>query len=552
MAAKKKAEKTKKVVPKKPAAKKKSTATKTTLPKKSRNFDGASKGKRLSRWKTQSTSANTESFLGIVTLRNRARDLRRNNPYARRGIEAITSNVVGDGILTQYRGSGAAALEAQWALWAESTEIDFDGRNNIYGLQALVMDAVAESGEVLVRERYDSSKDFPLQLQVLEADFLDTNRNETSTQTTNIIIQGIEFDKQGRRVAYYLFEQHPGSFDQQILGATVVSNRVPVSEVHHIYRMDRPGQARGITWLAPIVVRLKDLDDYEDAQLVRQKIAACFTAFIRDIGPDMTDADEECADEDLGDRVEPGIIEHLPPGKTVEFGNPPEVQNYEGYVTKVLQSIAVGIGVTYEVLTNDYSNVNFSSGRMGWIELGRNIKAWRERIMNAHFLNPIAKSFLRTAEVMGMPTSGITVVHVPPKREMIDPTKEVAATKEAIRAGLTTLSDELMAQGKDPEEHLEQYQKDLELLDELGLKLESDPRVSPNGQNTAQNSSQDTTQGGIDEEGQDKAAGSTSKSHVSAKILQQRTQFNGRSMDHGRESEAVDLVRGRLPRGTIS
>jgi lambda family phage portal protein len=460
----------------------------------SRKYEGASKSKRLSRWQTQSTSAIAEISQGLITLRNRSRDLRRNNPYAAKAIQVITSNVVGTGISTQFRGPNAKPIEDMWNAWAESKSIDFDGRNNIYGLQRLIMDAVSESGEVLVRKRISSVLNFPLQYQILESDFLDTTKTEPGT-AGNYVVQGVEFDPQGRRVAYFLYEEHPGSYNTGAIFSQK-SNRVPASDVKHIFRMDRPGQARGVPWLAPIIVRLKDLDDYEDAQLMRQKIAACFTAFIRDITADL-DSDEDCGD-DLSDRLEPGLIEHLPPGKMIEFTKPPEVQNYKEYTSTVLHSIAAGVGITYEALTGDLSQVNFSSARMGWLEFGRNLKAWREHVLIAHGLDPIAEDFLEIADIMGMNIQGVTYIHVAPTREMIDPTKEVPATIDAIRAGLTTLSDELMAQGKDPAQFLQQYKADQDLLDKLGLKIESDPRVAKdsgaqggvNGQTQDQNSGQ--------------------------------------------------------------
>lgn len=468
---------------------------------KSRKYEGASKSKRLSRWISESTSANTEIQGSLTVLRNRARDLRRNNPYAARGVQAITSNTVGCGISTQFRASGdVQKLEDLWAKWAETTAIDFDGRNNIYGLQRLALDAVVESGEVLVRKRFTAGLSVPLQYQVLESDFIDTTQVDAKTDKGNTIVQGIEFDSQGKRVAYWLFEQHPGSYDP-FFRSTLKSTRVPVDEVYHIYRMERPGQARGIPWLAPVIVRLKDLDDYEDAQLLRQKIAACFTAFIKDMSGEFAeDDDEDCEEVELAERIEPGLIEELPRGKEVQFSNPPEVQNYGQYVGAVLRAVAAGLGVTYEVLANDYSQVNFSSGRMGWIEFSRNIKSWQDHIIYPHMLDPIAKDFLATATILGIKTDGVGFVHVPPKREMIDPTKEIPATVDAIRAGLTTLSDEVMALGKDPKAHFAKYAKDMQELDKLGLKLSSDPRNPEGG---ARESNTENAEGGGNAKTQD-------------------------------------------------
>lgn len=457
---------------KKPKMKKASSKPK----EKTRKYEGASKKKRLSRWVAPSTSAITSISGGLVTLRDRARDLRRNNPYASRAIQVLTSNVIGPGIVTQFRFDGAPAVEIEnkWNEWAESKAIDFDGRHNIYGLQRLIFDAVAESGEVLLRKRFNAALSFPLQYQVLESDFLDTTRTEPGV-AGNYVVQGVEFDPQGRRVAYFLFENHPGGYDSANFSFSQKSNRIPASEVRHIFRQDRPGQARGVTWLAPVIIRIKDLDDYEDAQLMRQKIAACFTAFVRDISGDFAEEDEDCDEEELGDRLEPGIIEHLPTGKTIEFTKPPEVQGFKDYKVTVLQGIAAGLGITYEALAADYSNVNFSSARMGWLEFGRNIKTWRETIVFAHCLDPIASDFLEISSIQGLRTDGVTYAHVAPIREMIDPRSEVSSMVDSIRAGLSTLTDELLAMGKNPIDHFNQYKKDKELLKEYGLILDSDP-----------------------------------------------------------------------------
>lgn len=444
-------------------------------PKSKRHYEGASKAKRLSRWNTQSNSANTEIAMGLVTLRNRARDLRRNNPYASKGIQVISSNIVGHGIETQFKTENGDPKEIQkfWDAWAGSKQIDFDGRNNIYDLQKLVMEATAESGEILVRRRFDTSKKFPVQYQILESDFLDTNLSTSVNGDGNYIVQGIEFDSQGRRIAYHLFESHPGGYSSGF-APTTKSNRIPASEIFHVYRMDRPGQARGVTWLAPCIVRLKDLDDYEDAQLMRQKIAACFAAFVRDISPEI--GDESNNNSDLGARIEPGIIEELPMGKTIEFATPPSVQNYGEYIKTILHGIAAGLGVTYESLTGDLSGVNFSSGRMGWLEFQRNVVTWRESILVSQFLDLVVQDFINYGTIAGRNFKGVTATHIPPKREMIDPTKEVPAAIQAIRAGLTTLSDEIAAQGKDPIDQLNQYKKDQDLVDKLGLTLSTDAR----------------------------------------------------------------------------
>jgi len=455
-----------------------------------RKYDAASKGRRTDGWQTTALSANAENKSAIAVLRYRARDLVRNNPYARRGVRVIGSNVVGKGIRASISGASETQtrkISEVWELWAGTTEIDFDGKSNIYGLQRLVMEMVVESGEALIRRRFLPGDNFPMKIQILEPDFLNTNLS-SQAENGNRIIQGIEIDSEDQIQAYHLFESHPGNLDSLVLsGIGMKSIRVPATEIQHIYLVERAGQMRGVSWFAPVMIKLKDFDDYEDAQLVRQKIAACFSVFVSDIAG-LEEPASEAQKDVLGQKVEPGIIEILPPGKTVTFASPPGVENYGEYTTIVLRAIATGLGVSYEALTGDLSQVNFSSGRMGWLEFQRNIDVWRDALMNAQFNNRLFKWFSETAPLVGLSMNKVKTEWVAPRREMIDPTKEVPSKILAIRAGLETLEDAIYANGKIPVQQFEQIKATNDLIDKLGLVLDSDPRTGNNSGNNNSNS----------------------------------------------------------------
>lgn len=446
---------------------------------KKRGYEGAGAGRRFSGWDAKATSANTELRGKLGTLRDRSRDLIRNNPYAARGIKVIDHNAVGSGIMAQIKdGAGLKVpkLDLLWDTWARSKACDYDGVHDFYGLQRLVMRTVAESGEVLIRKRRVPRSEMggvPVKLQVLEPDFLAQTLIRGQSEGVNEIIQGIEVDPKGRRVAYHLYETHPGESFRNMVNAFNI-NRVPADEIMHVYMMERPGQLRGVPFLAPVMLTLRDFDDFCDAQLMRQKIAACFAAFIYDT--DSPDLSTEQARNEIGDKVEPGIMEFLPPGKDIKFSSPPGVENYQEYTTNVLRSIAAGLGVTYEALTGDYSQVNFSSGRMGWLEFQRNIDIWRNQLLIPQFCDPAFQFFLQGAELVGAPTESVYSNWTPPKREMIDPTKEISAKIASIRAGLTTLSEAIREEGRDPAEHLQEIAADNAMLDKLKIILDIDPR----------------------------------------------------------------------------
>lgn len=448
----------------------------------SRKYDGASRGRRTKNWNPRGTDANAETFRSLRMLRNRSRDLVRNDAHAERGIRLIETDTVGTGILASIKGRSEIKrdnVKARWDRWAESTACDYDGVQNLRGLQRIVTRALAEGGEALVRRRIVRNNNGlpPIQIQVLEGDFLDDlSVVNFTTSSGNPVIQGVEFDREtGKRVAYHLFKNHPGSMG---LGINVASSlqtvSVPADEVAHVFRQDRAGQVRGVPWLAPAMLRLKDLSDYEDAQLVRQKIASCFTAFVKDI--EAVEAGTEQEQEELGDTLEPGIIEHLPPGKDVTFAKPPEVENYEEFTSAHLRAIAVALGTSVAALTENLKDVNFSSGRMGHIQYQRNIDVWRKQILIPMFLMKTFDWFLFGEELLGNDVSGISAGWTAPRREMIDPTKEVPAKIKEIRAGLTSWSEAIRDQGGNPDEHLEEVSEDFDKMDQEDLTLDVDPR----------------------------------------------------------------------------
>lgn len=442
-----------------------------------RGYEGAASGRRTDGWRTTSGSVNTEISGALERIRDRSRDLTRNNPYAGRAVSVIEANVVGTGILAQIKGPTDVVdkrMGQLWRDWAESTACDADGLHNLYGLQAMAMRAMVEGGECLIRRnraRVADGLPVPLQLQLLEGDYIDTTKNQT-LEGGAYIMNGVEFNSRGKRVAYWLWTQHPGEQLLLSIKQGLVSVRVPAEDILHLFRVERAGQIRGIAWGASCVIRLRDFDEYEDAQLVRQKIAACFAGFVQDM---EAPADATAAKEQLHDKLEPGALEILPPGKTITFPNVPQVSD-GGHSTRVLRSVAMGYGVTYESLTGDLSNVNYSSGRMGLIDFNRNVEKWRWLLFIPRVCDPLFRWFLEAAEMIGAPTQGVRATWTPPRRERIDPGKEIAAEISAIRSGLQTLPEAIRESGYDPKTHMQEIKDSNDLIDKLELILDCDPR----------------------------------------------------------------------------
>lgn len=446
-----------------------------------RHYEAAQGGRRTSGWMRSSSDANAANRPALVALRELSRDLRRNNGWAKRGVQVIVNNTIGWGIMPKPAGRSRARSKTAiqlWNEWADSTACDFDGRLNFYGLQRLALETIVESGEVIILRQPSPDLNIPMRLQVLEPDYLDHTRNGLPSSNGGQIIDGVEFDKLGRRVAYWLFTSHPGS--QRLATGGYGSTRVPADKVLHIYRVDRPGQVRGVPWLASAITRMKDLDDFEDAELMQQKVAACFGAFVTDMDGTSSPVGKK---DDGNDRIEhlaPGHIAYLPPGKTVTFAQPPRAQD-GSFSTRVLRRIFVSLGVPYEEGTGDYSQINYSSARMARLAHWQNVGEWREHLIIPQLCNGVWDWAMQGLQELEGWTDRPSAQWAAPPMPILEPDKEGLAYQRMVRNGLLTLPQAIRELGYDPIEQLDEIQATNADLDARGIILDIDPRKTTAG-----------------------------------------------------------------------
>ncbi|AHZ84651.1 hypothetical protein Bb109J_c1962 [Bdellovibrio bacteriovorus] len=434
-----------------------------------RKYEGAGKGKKTKNWKTPNSSANTEIIADLQTLRDRSRDLVRNNGYAFGAIDQIESDMIGDGIIPKFthkkKKKLAEECDSMFAEWADSKICDADGLHNFYGIQSLVARATAESGECLIKRVWI---DGVMKMQVLEPDFLDTAKNESTS--SRFILGGIEFNKKGQRVAYYLFDEHPGG---SVTGkAKGESKRIDAKDIIPVFRADRPGQIRGVPWLAPCILTLRDFDEYEDAELTRQKLAACFAGYItKDLADDADDDSDDSDSVDLVQDIEPGLIQELGVGMDIKFTTPPQMQGIGEFSKVSLQRVAKGIGLPLEILSGNYSNINYSSGKLGFGQYRRNLRKWRSKFFIPQFCDGVWLWFVEYALLQGKDFSEITVSWTHPQPEPIDPLKENKADALEVEYGFSSVSEIIRRRGKDPEVVFQERADELKKMKELGIPI---------------------------------------------------------------------------------
>lgn len=424
-------------------------------------YEGA-KSTRLS-WSASSNGANAEIGPYLPRLRARSHDLVRNNPYAARAISSLAGNSIGTGFALKV----PKKLQPYWKAWTEYA--DAEGELDYYGMQALIARTVYESGSCLVRERTRRPEDgleIPVQYQVMEPDYLDvTKHGEVSGG--GYIWGGIEYNAIGQRVAYWLYPQHPGDV-AMFRARSLDSKRVPAQFIQHIYEKLRPGQADGVPRFAASMLRMRDLDDYEEAELVRKGYEACFAAFV--IGKDGSRTlGQTAVDPSNGRRIESisaGMVAYLDDAQDVRFGQPAPSGGYGEYTVQHLHAIAAGAGLTYETMTGDLSRVNFTSHRAGLLEYRRLVECWQWLTFVPMHANRTLRGWERHARIAGKirQKEPLVPIWTPPKWDWVDPLKEVKAVREEMAGGLASLSEKLRARGYDPDEVFAEIGQDVQAL----------------------------------------------------------------------------------------
>lgn len=448
------------------------------------HYEGARTDRRASGWTTSGTSANAEIGPALATLRQRSRDLIRNNAYASNAIDELAGHAVGTGITAQAKPKNqnkqlAKEIKEAWDIWID--ECDADGQLNFYGLQDLAVRTVIESGECLVRMRRRYSTDgytIPLQIQILEPDYLDTGKTEDAK--TGRIIQGVEFDLLGNRVAYWMFPSHPGDASAGFSRMSMTSRRIAAQDVLHVYRKKRQ-QVRGVPWLAPVIITMRDLDEYNEAELVRKKIEACFATFIVQAdGPDIAPVGETSTNSggQTEETLEPGMMKYLKPGEDVKFAAPSgHGEGYRDFMRDMQTKTAVGLSLTYEMLTGDLSNVNYSSYRAGLLSFRTKMDQFRWLCFVPMFCDPIRRWFIDAAYAAGLISARDYLTQwSPPRYGSVDPQKDAQAIQTSIRNGIKSWPQAVGEEGYDPDEQIEEIREANAKLDAAGIVLDCDPR----------------------------------------------------------------------------
>lgn len=440
-----------------------------------RQYDAAQSNRRTSGWRRPSTSADAENARGLIRLRDGAEDLYRNNKYARAGVDQMVAHLWGDGIAPQFEHDDPKVAQKRQDYWNRWAESKVDGFGDWYGTGRLDTKTMIVRGESLNQwEADDKGPDG--RVYGLEGDYLDATK--TLKTDKGRIIQGVEFV--GReRAAYWLFDEHPGDV---FFPGRHLSRPTPAQHIDHIFERTRWDQTRGVSWLAAVALPLRDIGDIEDAVRLKKKVEACVGMVITP--PDGSEGSalaQQMVQEDptrsAVETMSPGMIVRLRPGETMSSLLPSSTGDGVEIIRQQLAAVSANM-VPYFLLTGDTSQANYSSLRAGFIGQYARLDDVQQNVLIPLKVRPAVDRIGRrqVLETGDRKLLECRVKYVLPVRRSPDPLKDLMAEVIEIRAGLKLLAKALGERGINAEEHMLAIKSMNDIIDKLGLALETDPR----------------------------------------------------------------------------
>jgi lambda family phage portal protein len=434
-------------------------------------------------------------MLGDLTLlRQRARELVRNNPWIARGVNSWVANEIGCGITFKAQSPDQAFNQQADDLWERQVQyFDADGMMDFNGMLAQVVRTRRAAGEIFLRRRVrrpDSGLPVPLQYQLLEPEFCPHNQGAATTSFPGRVVKaGIEFNAIGQRTAYFMYRSHPDDFffTSQFVNLDIVP--IPASEILHHYAILRPGQIRGLPAIVQAMIKAREFDEYDDAELLRKKNKAAYSGVLRRAAFDENDYKfdpftGETLEKDASgvgiQNVEGGSMIQLLPGEDVTmFEGDTTGQGYADFIRQQLLGIGAGQDVPYEFLSGDFSKLNDRTLRVVLAEYHRILEQDRWQLTVPQVCYPIWRDFIDMAIVSGaLPEpadyenqreSYLKVACHPEGWPYLHELQDANADLARLKAGLTSRKRVASEAGEDIREIDQERQEDDQRAQQMGL-----------------------------------------------------------------------------------
>ncbi|WP_010322159.1 phage portal protein [Marinobacterium stanieri] len=430
-----------------------------------RSYDAARPNRGTGGYSRRGGRASDEVARAHRGLAGGAQDLVRNTAIANRIKAVIASNMVGNGIKPDYIGGSKRRVshyKTTFDAWANSRHCDYEGHYNLWGLQNLWAGSIVESGGVFVRKIMNNAMRFPLVLQTLEQQYLDEAKSGR-TEDDGEIISGIHFNRDGSIKGYWLKTRLQGAYYRE------ESEFFPAEDIIHIFWKGRPGEHLGVSWLHPIADLIDQRQEWRDATLMQQRIAACFGVIIKEAESSMgLNKKGGLKDEDglPYSEVEAGMIGYTSKDTDIVTVTPPNLNQTTDFNGEVLQDIAVGVGVTREQITGDFSKVTWASGRLARGEFYANLDRW-QNFMMLPALDQVHDWFDDIYTVMHGKPNIKQRSWILPHRSAVNPKEELEVDIKKVRTGAMTPQQFTRKHGVKFEDAIQAWKEAKEVMEDL-------------------------------------------------------------------------------------
>lgn len=449
-----------------------------------KGYDAGGFGRSNRNWRAQNQSAEMEDRYDRDVIRARARDLERNSDMARSIIRAYRRNTVGRGFELQAKTSDEklnSNLESLWKEWCKARNCDVTGQQSFNQILRMAVTRKKVDGGILFKKCYTNDGILPFKLQALEVDELDDSIM-VAMHAGNKVVGGIEYNAYNKPVGYWIRQysidgiqlNQPQYFDAK--------------EILFYFEKERPSQLREMSDLAATIPRIRDANEFITAVAVKERVAACFAVVVKRMKDYMNGSVGRSASvsaggerkDYAGKQIAPGMMMELNPGDEVQVIDPGNSGNDANTHLKMqVRLMGAGQGLSYEAVSRDMSETNYSSARQGSIEDELTFIEEIEPLMEL-LMDEIYETFVISAVLAGLvqikdfwknKRKYLSHEWVASPKKWIDPLKEANANRIAMETGQKTFKQISAEAGRDWKQQIDDMAEVLEYAKAKGIEL---------------------------------------------------------------------------------
>ncbi len=449
-----------------------------------RSYDAADYGRLNRNWRALIESAEMTDRQGRDTVRARARDMERNSDVMNSVIGAYRRNVFGKGYRLRAntgKEEWNQQMEHYWRIWCKKQNCDVTGTQSFNAMMRMAVRRKKVDGGILFLKRYVGGGLLPFKLQAIEVDELDLTAVKPKVKG-NKVVGGIEYNSYNRPMGYWIRQYSIDGMD------AVEPIYIEAKDVIFFFTKTRPSQIREMSDMTPTMTRIRDMNEFMRAVGVKERILACLSAFIKrslpQAGYGRSGTIEEGAagseERYQGKTLTPGMIQYLNPGDEVQVVNPSgQATDATSYMKQELRLVGAGQGLSYETVSRDMSESNYSSARQGMIEDDLTYEEDKEQLLEV--MDEIYESFVISLVLSGkvdLPDfwgekkeAYLSHSWIQAPKRWIDPVKEANANKTALNTGQKTWADMAAENGRDWKEQVDELAEIMKYGQEKGIDM---------------------------------------------------------------------------------